>query len=724
MAAQSVGKDNVALGDFLQLINQRKALVGLLFFLVLVTALGVTALMPKWYLAVTKIRVERPEGEMKLFQSAAAGYYDPIFQQDQFRILQSEKILYPVIERLHLRERFSAEMGSAGALPVSAAYHYLATRMLRIDAQRGSSIIDIGVLSRNPALAAEIANEIAAVYASDRISEATTGQGSGLARLRGELEAQERAVSAQRDVVERLRKDLNISGVDLNARHSDMEIETLRQMQNTLIALRVDTIGRKTRWERFKAIPATERINLINSELIQDSNIQNLLQAYLVADQNVARLRARLGEAHPELIAAMDSKAKMREQLDAQLQGYESALEIAYNEAQARVTELETQLAQARVDQILSARERLRPFEEAAQKLEDETKLLSTLKLTLRQREIDFQVPKRSIEVLNTAEVPSVPSKPNWTVNTLAAVVIGLILGVGAAVLLEHFDRSFRSVSDIEARLLLPVLSVLPRTLEAGPVDLSDMGQAEPFRVLHTNIRLGIFDEKPRAYMMCSAGPGEGKSTAIHNLVRLAASTGERVVLIDADLRRPVQHELFAAPRKPGLGEYLAGTAELEAIVQKELLPGLDFIPAGAVADFTLGLAGAPRLARLIEEMKRSHSLVFFDAPPVIGVSDTSVLARAMDGILFLVQYRRNPESMVLRAKSILTSLGAPLSGVILNRVPQGSGEDYDYYTGNYAYYSGQGKTTKRRTESETRSAERLVFEEPKPSSQKNKKSC
>ena len=145
-----------------------------------------------------------------------------------------------------------------------------------------------------------------------------------------------------------------------------MEIETLRQMQNTLIALSVDAIGRKTRWERFRSIAPAERVNLVNSELIPDQNIQNLLQAYLVADQKVTQLKSRLGEAHPDLVAAVDARLKIREQLDAQLQGYENSLEIAHKEAEARVAELRRQLSQAKVEQILSARDRMRPFEEAA----------------------------------------------------------------------------------------------------------------------------------------------------------------------------------------------------------------------------------------------------------------------------------------------------------------------------------------------------------------------
>src|SRR5690606_24160085 len=158
-------------------------------------------------------------------------------------------------------------------------------------------------------------------------------QREGLAQLRKELESQEQVVSRQRDAVEKLRNELNISGVDLNSRYSDMEIETLRQMQNSLIALSVDAIGRKTRWERFKSIPPEDRISLVKAELIQDPNIQNLLQAYLVADQTVSKLKDRLGENHPDLVAAIGTRAKIRDQLDAQLRGYESSLEISYKEA-------------------------------------------------------------------------------------------------------------------------------------------------------------------------------------------------------------------------------------------------------------------------------------------------------------------------------------------------------------------------------------------------------
>ena len=289
--------------------------------------MAVTAFLPKWYLATTKVRVEKPESDVKLFQAQGNTAYDPYFLQDQFKIMQNEKIIYPVIDKLGLNSRLAASAGAPGAtLTSDITYQYIISKMLRVESQRSSSLIDINVYAQDPALAAEIANEIAHVYSDDRISQATSQQSEGVAQLRKEMALQEEVVTKQRDAVEKLRKDLNISGVDLNVKYSDMEIETLRQMQNSLIALRVDAIGRKTRWERFRSIPIEDRMGLVNSELIPDQNIQNLLQAYLIADQKVTQLKARLGEAHPDLVAAIENRAKIKEQLEALLRGLRERL--------------------------------------------------------------------------------------------------------------------------------------------------------------------------------------------------------------------------------------------------------------------------------------------------------------------------------------------------------------------------------------------------------------
>jgi len=715
MASIPASKDSATLGDFVGLLRLRKSLVFLVLAIVVLTTLGVTALLPKWYLATAKIRVEKPESEVKLFQAQNNAYYDPSFIQDQFEILQSEKILYPVIAHTDLNAVLSKEVNDNRPMTSGDSYQYLIKNMFRPDTRRGTSIIELNVYARDAALAAAIANDIARVYSDDRVSLATADQREGLAQLRKELEKQEQAVVAQRDHVEKLRKELNVAGVDLSQRYTDMDVETLRQMQNSLIALRVDAIGRKTRWERFRGILTEDRRNVVNSELIQDTNIQNLLQAYLISDQNVTRLKARLGEAHPDLIAAIENRAKIQQQLDNQLRGYESSLEMAYKEADARVTELERQLAQAKVDQILSARERMRPFEEATTKLDDEQRLYTTLKLTLRQREIDFTVPKKTVEILNTAEPARFASKPNWALNILFAFVFGGILGVGAAVLLEYLDTSFRNVADVEGKLSLPVLGVIPVMHEPGERHDPSSPEGEPYRVLQTNLNLALPAGKSSVLVMLSSGPGEGKSTTLRQLALCMAAAGERVLLVDSDVRRPTQHRLAGLPREPGLTDILLNKAAWADAVKRDKSGLIDFLPAGAPANnITLGLLYANRLRELVAECRPRYDKILFDSPPIIGVSDASVIASLADGIVLLIQHRRNPESMVQRAKQIIdTQVKVPVVGVVLNQVPSGTGEDYGYYTNNYSYYSHEGAAGEAAEDAKAgRPADRLEFTE------------
>ena len=693
MASSSGNKESASLADLVRILRLRWALIFLVMLVVFATTVVVTAFLPRWYLATAKVAVEKPEGEVKLFQAQGSSSYDPYFMQDQFRIMQDEKILYPVIERLGLNTKLAAAMGAPGAtLAPDITYRYLVAKMLRIEPQRSSSHIEINVYAQQPALAADIANEIARVYSDDRIAKATSQQREGLAQLEKELSQQEGAVTRQRDLVEKLRKDLNISGVDLNAKYSDMEIETLRQMQNSLIALRVDAIGRKTRWERFRSIPVEDRMGLVNSELIPDQNIQNLLQAYLIADQKVTQLKARLGEAHPDLVSAIESRAKIKEQLEALLRGYESGLEIAYKEAQARVEELESQLAKAKVDQILSARDRMRPFEEAAQKLEDETRLYTTLRLTLRQREIDFQVPKRTIEILNTAVAARRPSRPNWILNVASAILFGGVLAVGVALTLEYFDTSLRDVADIEERLKVPVLGVIPHHHDPMGAGKDEPEEAEPYRVLHTNLNLALKPGQPAVIVVFSAGPAEGKSTTICRLAHLMGAYGERVLLIDGDLRRPAQHQLAGCPRAPGLSDVLAGKRDFAEAIRRSVVPGVDLLTSGGMPGFTLSLLFANRLRDLVGSLRGSYDRIMVDSPPIIGVSDASLLAGMADGAILLIQHRRNPASMVLRAQQIIVALKTPILGAVLTQVPRGSGEDYGYYTQAYSYYSGRDR--------------------------------
>jgi capsular exopolysaccharide synthesis family protein len=254
-------------------------------------------------------------------------------------------------------------------------------------------------------------------------------------------------------------------------------------------------------------------------------------------------------------------------------------------------------------------------------------------------------------------------------------------------VLVEYFDTSFRNVTDVESKLNLPVLGVIPFAREPARRHEAGSSEAEPFRVLQTNLNLALKAGQPVALVVLSAGPGEGKSTIVRQLALAMAAAGERVLLVDSDVRRPTQHRLANLPRTPGLTDVLVNKHAWPDAVRRDAVAGFDFIASGSTGDITLSLLYAQRLRDFVAEFKQRYDKILFDSPPVIGVSDASVLASVSDGAVLLVQHRRNPQSMVRRACQIVEGLKVPVLGVILNQVPSNSGEDYGYYTSNYSYY-------------------------------------
>lgn len=706
MSSQSQSfSEGLSLSEFMRVLKHRKFLIIVIVFLVVLTAAAVTMTLPKWYKATTGIRVEKPEGKVSLFDTrSSAASYDPYFVNEQLEILTSRKILMPVIEQEDLISFISEKEGFN--LSPEDTYRYFKYRMLGIDNATGTALIDINVsVKEDPIKAAQIANRIADVYAQDRVAFAVSDQTESIAKLREELDKQQKEVDRRRDEVERLRSELNISGIDMESDNQGVELETVRLLERGFLNAQVDAIAQRTRWEQFAAIPEDERIRLANSQMIKDTNIIQLMEAFLIAEQNFTQLRGRLGEKHPDFIGSRDTMQTMRMQLIGLLEGYEKALEMTYRESEARMLSIEAQLQKARVASIRAETDRMRPFEDAVNRLEYAEQVMKGFELTLRQREIDFTVPKRTIEVLNPAVPPKRADSPKVVLNVAVAAVFGLVLGLGCAFLSEFIDTSFRTVDDMERMLDLPILGVVTKKLFIVRPETANATESEPYRVIQTNVELAYEDavddgttrglelkQKPVVVTVQSAGPGEGKSTTLHNIAAITALSGHKVLIIDSDLRRPSQHRILELNRKPGLIDFLTGeVADESAIIQQTETPGLDFIGAGHhVNHFSLSVLHRQQLSAMLERLRGHYDWIFLDSPPIIGISDSSMLAKEADGVIFVVQHKRNPSSMTLRAKQIIENVSENMLGVVLNQVPQSGSEDYNYYTRNYDYYGGR----------------------------------
>lgn len=716
-SAAPAGGDVFTLSDLFRILKARWAYIFIAVTLACITTAVFTYFQPKWFEATAIIRVQKPDNRGTMLQNTVPEAYDPFYVREQSEILQSEAILGQVIQQLALRRRL-AEMVRypLAELPQEETLRLLRISMLKVESKPGTPIIDIEVSAMDDGrLAAEIANRLVLVYEQHRREFLLSGMTETAEKMKLAVADQEREVQGLRDAVERIRRQYNIED-SIRIDTQSGEVEFIRQLERTLLALRVDMIAQRTRWEEVKAaLEGTDNsglrdINLVTQELVPDPNIQNLLQAYLIAEQTYETVRVRLGENHPDFQAASSSRNTVLAQLQDQLRGFARGLEITYKQAAARVDEMQAQLDRARRDQVTMAGSGRREFDEATRKLRSAENLLDALRVTQRQREAELVLPRRPVELLEPAVPSSRPSRPNWTVSMVIAFVLGVILGVAIAFAVEMLDTSFRSVEDMERKLQLPILGVVSRRLVLVSDKNYNSFEAEPYRVIQTNLELAQgADAESTVLAVQSAGPGEGKSTTLYNLAAAMALSGHRVLVIDTDLRRPSQHRIFEVSRKPGVIDVLLGQAKPEDVIVPSKVKNLSIMPAGHAGHFVLNILHGKNLAQMVAQLRLKYDRILLDSPPVIGISDASVLASMADAVIFVVQHRRNPQTMTQRARQIVQNVDAQILGVVLNQVPITGGEDYNYYTQNYYYYTARDDRadTPRRKPGRARGADR-----------------
>ena len=298
--------------------------------------------------------------------------------------------------------------------------------------------------------------------------------------------------------------------------------------------------------------------------------------------------------------------------------------------------------------------------------------MLERAQITASQTAIE----KADARVLSVATLPGVPSFPKVTLFVAAAVVLGVLFGLLVIWFLEQADSTVRSGDEVRSALGLPNLALVPmlrrgllgrHRVEDYVVRKPLSPFAESMRTLRAALWLGT--EPPRVVVITAARPGEGKTTTSVALARSAAMNGERVLLIDCDVRQPSIGRIFRAEGAPGVTDLLLGQAVLERIIRRDHLSSLDYIPAGAAEIHSLGLFMSEAMAGLLDRVRRDYDLIVLDAPPALAMADARVVARLADATLLCVKWRDTPRSVVRNSLGLLEDAHARVVGAALTQV-------------------------------------------------------
>jgi capsular exopolysaccharide synthesis family protein len=307
------------------------------------------------------------------------------------------------------------------------------------------------------------------------------------------------------------------------------------------------------------------------------------------------------------------------------------------------------------------------------------------------------------VSVFAPAEMPLAPTKPKIPLNTALGLVVGLMLGVGCAFLIEYLDDTLKTDADVNQALGLSLLGAISRIADLkspadGLVTAQDSHSpvAEAYRVLRSNLQFSLVANPGASVLVTSAGPGEGKTTTLTNLGIVLAQSGKRILLVDADLRRPAIHRFFGLANDRGLTNLILDESlPASSLLLPTLVPGLRILPSGPIPPNPAEILGTPRMGQIMDELTKDADIVLYDSPPVLVVTDPTLLAARIAGTILVTDAGRTRRGAALRAKEALGRANAHILGVVLNRLEPKGNEGY------YYYYYGDGKRRKKRGQAE-----------------------
>jgi len=441
--------------------------------------------------------------------------------------------------------------------------------------------------------------------------------------------------------------------------------------------------------------PAAEKLGL--------SELPNV-QVQLVRDTQLLKVSAE--DTDPELAAAIANTIAQvfKDMNEAQQLSRYATLKDSLN---GQIQQVEKDIASTQIE-IDALRGPLSPSEEA-RRAQLQTTLAqyrsnyTSLTNNLTQVRLAETQATNSVSVAQEAEAPIAPVRPRTLTNTALAAVVGALLALGMAFLIEYLDDTIKTPDDVEQVAQAPTLGLIARIEGGEPAQKLIAARtprspiSEAYRVLRTNIQFGSVDKPLSSLLVTSGNPTEGKSTTAANLAVVMAQSGKRVVLVDSDLRRPVQHKYFGLSNNRGLTTALLdGLVPVEDHLQATEIENLRVMSSGPLAPNPAELLGSQRMAQVLDELKQHADILILDSPPVMVVTDPVLLARQVDGTLLVADAGNTRRAVLARALDALRSANVHVLGVALNRIRPSRSGYYSYAYQYTYYYSSDGQRKKR----------------------------
>jgi polysaccharide biosynthesis transport protein len=723
-----------ALGEYVRVLIKRKWIVvtclATIFSVVAIASLRMTPI----YEASGTVEINKPDSSLNFQNSAtfSLDYYDPTELDTEIKILQSDLLALQVIRELNLdrRPEFGGNAPSPSSLDLAPdplqADPARASAMLagfkgslKVALSPNSRIIEIHYRSPDRELAANVVNTLMQTYVDNNIKSRFESTMQASDWLQKQLVDMQMKVETSQERLVRYQKEHEILGIDEKQNITTAKLDELNKELTEAESQRMD---KEAFYELVQAGDADAIASAAGSSDAQGAGVQGasqLLESLRAKEADLkiqaADLNTQFGPAYPKLNQLNNQIKEVESQIQAEMKKIVSKVRGQYMTALQRENMLRGALEKQK-QEANKLNESAIEYNLLKRDAETYRTLYEGLLQKLKEAGVSAGLKANNFHIIDSARPPTSPIEPNIPRNLGFGFSLGLAAGVGLAFLLEALDNTIRTTEQAQMVSGLPPLGMIPlgsksardgadtkRLVIASSKEAVELvtqvrpqsQMAESYRALRTSLLLSNLGAPPKVIMVTSALPQEGKTTTSINCAIVLAQKGVRVLLVDADLRRPSIHKTLGMGPRSGLSNVLTGSTKLEQVITRTpLLPNLHVLPAGTPPPNPAELLASTNMRDVLAQLREEYDHIVVDTPPSLSVTDAVVLSQRADAVVLVIRSGQTTKQALRRARDILGRVGAKVVGVLLNAVDLSSPDYYYYYEyqGKYArYYQDEG---------------------------------